>query len=134
VGQYLQRQLIPVCPPEWIVLVEFSLRMGTDGRVPDLVIVRSGVPISRENRNPYLPEHYGLVAEVVSPSTRKTDQFAKPGEYAEAGIPIYWLIHVEPELRIQGFVLRDGSYREVDGPLPTPWGTFVPDLRELGLG
>jgi Uma2 family endonuclease len=59
--------------------------------------------------------------------------FAKPGEYAEAGIPIYWLVNVEPELRIQGFVLRDGAYIETHGPLPTPWGTFAPDLPAFGL-
>jgi Uma2 family endonuclease len=133
VEQRLQRQLFAQCPPEWEVVVEFSLRMGTDGRVPDLAIVRSGIPVSLSNRNPYLPEHFGLVGEVVSSSTRKTDQFAKPGEYAEAGIPIYWLIHVDPQFRIQGFSLQDGAYKEVDGPLPTPWGSFVPDLEQLGL-
>ncbi|MDP9466698.1 MAG: Uma2 family endonuclease [Actinomycetota bacterium] len=26
----------------------------------------------------------------MSPSSRETDRFAKPGEYAEAGIPLFW--------------------------------------------
>lgn len=133
IGRFLQRELDVDCPVEWIVMTEFSLRMSTDVRVPDLAIVRSDVKISREDRNPYRPEHFGLVGEIVSPRTHKTDLHAKRGEYAEAGIPIYWLIHVDPHFRIQALVLRDGVYIEIDGPLPTPWGTVVPDLGALGL-
>ncbi|MEH0984221.1 Uma2 family endonuclease [Micromonospora sp. CPCC 205556] len=34
--------------------------------------------------------------EVVSPGTRRTDRFAKPGEYAAAGIPFYWRVEQDP--------------------------------------
>ena len=45
-------------------------------------------------------EHYALVVEVVSPSSRKTDRFFKPIEYAAAGVPAYWRVETEPELVI----------------------------------
>jgi Uma2 family endonuclease len=32
----------------------------------------------------------------LSPGTRRIDRFAKPGEYAAAGIPFYWRIEQDP--------------------------------------
>jgi Uma2 family endonuclease len=37
-----------------------------------------------------------LAVEVVSPGTRRVDRFAKPGEYAAAGIRYYWRIEQDP--------------------------------------
>jgi Uma2 family endonuclease len=33
-----------------------------------------------------------LVVEIVSPGSRRTDNLVKRGEYADAGIPFYWLV------------------------------------------
>ena len=33
-----------------------------------------------------------LVAEVLSPSTRRTDRFTKRAEYQRAGVPLYWVV------------------------------------------
>lgn len=44
------------------------------------------------------PTDVVLVVEVVSPSSRKTDRFFKPIEYAQAGIAAYWRIETEPEV------------------------------------
>ncbi|MGK5518006.1 Uma2 family endonuclease [Micromonospora sp. URMC 107] len=43
-----------------------------------------------------MPDDVILAVEVVSPGTRRTDRFAKPGEYAAAGIPFYWRIEQDP--------------------------------------
>lgn len=133
VSRRLQRAIERSLPAGWEVLTDFSLPLGTDGRVPDLAVVRLDVEVSRSNRNPYGPGAFGLVGEVVSPRTRKTDRFAKPGEYAEAGIPIYWRVELDPEPRLHAHVLRDGGYVEVDGPPPLPWGTLDVTLAELGV-
>lgn len=53
-----------------------------------------------------------LLAEVVSPSTRKNDRFFKPIEYAIAGVPHYWRVEAEPDLFVVTFVLADGAYVE----------------------
>lgn len=72
------------------------------------------------------PGDFGLVAEITSPATRKTDLFAKPGEYAEAGIPLFWRIDIEPELAVYAFRLEDGRYspaaeaRGAGGVCPAP--------------
>ncbi len=53
-----------------------------------------------------------LVVEILSPSTRVTDEVLKGKLYADAGVPEYWLADPsEASLRI--FVLIDGDYQEV---------------------
>ncbi|MET8359623.1 Uma2 family endonuclease [Micromonospora sp. NPDC005171] len=42
------------------------------------------------------PEDVVLAVEIVSAGTRRIDRFAKPGEYAAAGIPFYWRIEQDP--------------------------------------
>ncbi|MDQ1744806.1 MAG: hypothetical protein QOE23_3145 [Pseudonocardiales bacterium] len=39
-----------------------------------------------------------LVVEIVSPGSRRTDNLVKRGEYADAGIPFYWII--DPEVPV----------------------------------
>lgn len=137
VGAELLRQLVLTCPPQWRVVYEWPLPLGTDGRVPDLAVVRSDVP-ARGTSRPYPidPEHVGLVVEVVSPSSRKTDRFAKPGEYAEAGVPLFWRVETEPDVVLHGYRLVDGSYAEtstvrITGEVDVPWGRLDVDLRPL---
>lgn len=36
--------------------------------------------------------HLLLVAEVLSPSTGRTDRFSKRHWYQEAGVPVYWIL------------------------------------------
>ncbi len=134
VSSRLRRAIEETMPDGWEVFTDFSLPLGSDGRIPDLAVVRMDVQPSRSSRNPYRPAAFGLVGEVVSPRTRKTDRFAKPGEYAEAGIPLYWRIELDPEPRIHGYRLRDGAYVEIDGPPPLPWGSLDVSLADLGIG
>jgi Uma2 family endonuclease len=60
---------------------------------PDVLLLRSSV----DGRRHYVPpEDVVIVVEVVSPSTRARDRFAKPAEYAAAGIPHFWRIEQDP--------------------------------------
>ena len=109
--------------------------MGDDGRVPDVAVVSSTAPVLGDV--PLEPEHFGLVIEVVSPSSRKTDRFAKPGEYAEAGIPLFWRVETDPALLLVAYRLRSGTYEEVAvvdhvGSVPVPWGEATVDLDGAG--
>ena len=131
VSSLIYQELMRACPDDWRVYAEFALPLGTDGRVPDVAVVRADAPIRRRRPYPVGPEYFGLVAEVVSPRTRKTDRFTKPGEYAEAGVPLYWRVELEPEVRLHGFVLQGERYVEVHGPLPVPWGQLELDLSSL---
>ncbi len=49
------------------------------------------------------------VAEVISPGTREADEITKLAEYAQAGVPEYWLIDPENKT-VRMFVLADGEY------------------------
>lgn len=137
VGAELFRQLLAQCPQAWRVAYEWPLPMGTDGRVPDLAVVAAAVPLSGVG-SPYPagPEHVGLVVEVVSPSSRKTDRFAKPGEYAEAGIPLFWRVETDPDLLLVAHRLTGRSYAQVaalagTGAVPAPWGDVRIDLTRV---
>jgi Uma2 family endonuclease len=58
-----------------------------------------------------MPHEVVLAVEVVSPGTRRADRFAKPGEYAAAGIPFYWRVEQDP--------VHVYAYRLGDHPGPT---------------
>lgn len=50
-----------------------------------------------------------LVAEVISPSTRRTDRAEKLYEYEAAGIPEYWILDHDAKT-VEVYVLRAGAY------------------------
>ncbi|MCX0271943.1 Uma2 family endonuclease [Nocardia zapadnayensis] len=54
-----------------------------------------------------------LVAEVVSPGSgsERTDRVRKVREYAELGIPQYWIIEHQPKVRIHRGILDGATYR-----------------------
>jgi len=105
----LYDQLAPQCGPDWEAVFECGVRLGTDGRTADLGVVR------RPSRTPedavgYEPGEIGLLVEVVSPSSRKTDRFLKPREYAAAGVPVYWRIETEPSLLVAAYRLESAAW------------------------
>lgn len=62
---------------------------------PDILVFRTGNEPSGGDKNfEGVPD---LVAEVLSPRTRRRDRTVKLGAYEEAGVPEYWL--VDPQLR-----------------------------------
>ncbi len=133
----LREQIAHACPGEWEVVQEYALPLGSDGRVPDLAVVRRRPLPSGAQPYPQGPEDFGLVVEISSPSTRKTDLFAKPGEYAEAGIPLFWRVDLQPELAVHPFRLGPDGYVPVDvlrSSWPVPWGSVELDLRRLVTG
>ncbi|MFG1674992.1 Uma2 family endonuclease [Micromonospora sp. NPDC049282] len=62
-------------------------------RQPDVLLHHAGLP---NDRSRLRPADVVLAVEIVSPGTRRVDRFAKPGEYAAAGIPFYWRIEQDP--------------------------------------
>ena len=138
-GDDLRERLQAVAPPGWRARHEFPLPFAQDTqRVPDVVVHRWPPQHPRsDERNPVGPSDVGLVVEVVSPSTRRTDRFAKPGEYAEAGIALFWRLETEPALVLHPFVLDGDAYRPLApvherGSVPVPWGSLLVDVTTLG--
>jgi Uma2 family endonuclease len=96
-------------------------------RAPDVVVVLT----SAADAN---PPRIGrtdvfLAVEIVSPGTRRTDRVTKPAEYADAGIPHYWLLELDPVPVLTAYPLVDGEYEivaqgstelELSAPAPAP--------------
>jgi Uma2 family endonuclease len=83
-------------------------------RKPDVFVVPRDVArtvISGKIRTYYAGDLL-LVAEVISPrsGSEQVDRVRKVGEYAKAGIPAYWIIDLEPEVKIAILTLHDGEY------------------------
>lgn len=118
-------------PAGWLVQHEFPLPLGSDGRVPDVAVIRADAPLRDTSRRyPVGPEWFGLVVEVVSPRSAKTDRFLKPAEYAAAGIPCFWRVELEPQLEVHGYRIHEGQYVEASA-LPVPWGSIELDVASL---
>lgn len=133
-GQLLAGQLRRQAPDGWLVITEFSfITSPRDLRVPDLMVHRWPLQHPGGNRcYPLTPADVALLVEVVSPRTRKTDRFTTPGEYAEAGVPLYWRLETEPELVLHTYALDGDAYRSTGmlvghGRTAAPWGEV--DLR-----
>lgn len=83
-------------------------------RKPDVFVVPKEVARSAINRKvrTYYAADLLLVVEVVSPrsGSERTDRVQKVAEYAKAGIPIYWIVELEPDPKVTILALNDGAY------------------------
>lgn len=85
-------------------------------REPDILLVRDAKDTRRQNRF-WLGAD--LVVEVVSPDDPERDTVEKVADYAEAGIPEYWIVNLEDEtisvLSLQGEAyVTHGVFRRSD--------------------
>lgn len=81
-------ELVPPDEPGWC-------------RRPDLVIVDQAAMDRVDREGGVLrASEVRLVVEIVSPSSHRVDHVIKRGEYADAGIPYYWIIDLDPPLSL----------------------------------
>ncbi len=66
VAARLQEQIAAACPVEWEVVQEYALPLGSDGRVPDLAVVRRRALSGGKQPHPQGPADFGLVVEISS--------------------------------------------------------------------
>ena len=111
VARGLFLQLHDQCPADLEVVYEVALRLGRDGRVPDLAVVSRAAPTGPGSYG-YEPQHLALAIEVVSPSSHTNDRLVKPAQYARAGIPLYWRLETEKGLELVAMRLVGDVYAE----------------------
>jgi Uma2 family endonuclease len=102
-------------------------------RAPDVVVVTRAA--AKANPSRYTADDVMLAVEVISPGSRRTDRVTKLNEYAEAGIPDYWIVDLDAPVSVTAFQLINQDYElnaETDGVLSvsTPAPLNI-DLRTL---
>jgi Uma2 family endonuclease len=77
-------------------------------RIPDIAVIADEVVA----RNPprIAAAEAVLVVEILSDGTRRVDRMVKFAEYAEAGIPQYWIVDVGSPCSLLSYALVEGSY------------------------
>ncbi|MGN6609381.1 MAG: Uma2 family endonuclease [Jatrophihabitans sp.] len=123
--------------------VDLDLQLAPEGqpgtaRRPDLVVVRRA-EFERVDRDGGLLRAAAtlLVVEVVSPGSRRVDTLVKRREYADAGVPHYWIIDLNPRPTLLACRLGDGSSDDAIGPVTRSFLAREPfearvDLDDLG--
>ncbi|MFD9703497.1 Uma2 family endonuclease [Lentzea sp. NPDC059081] len=103
---------------EVIHALDVNLELAPPGqpgfvRRPDLIVVR------RSRRSSLVTaSEVVLVAEVLSPGSRYTDRRAKRAEYADAGIPFYWMIDLDKPVSLAAMRLA-GEFGYQEAPAET---------------
>ena len=71
-----------------------------------------------------------LIAEILSPSTRRRDQTIKMDAYRDAGVPEYWLVDPAAQTVVV-YVLDQGKYAELvrGGAGDEVWSFVIPSFR-----
>lgn len=91
----LARQLDEQLPAGWDFLLDVDVIVRAEHpaivRAPDLVVIKADAVGRRLTASDVL-----LAVEIISPGSRNLDLHLKPYEYAEAGIPHYWVVDLDP--------------------------------------
>ncbi|MEQ0560666.1 Uma2 family endonuclease [Amycolatopsis sp. NEAU-NG30] len=95
-------------------------------RRPDLLIVeKAGIARVRREGPMLRAEEVAVVIEIVSPGSKRTDYHVKHDEYADAGIPHYWIVDIiEPVSLVACH--QAGEFGYLDAAAVT--GTFTTDV------
>ena len=111
----LVRQLEDQLPGDLVAVAEVEVVLAAQWpatvRSPDLVVVSTALADTDPVR--CQAADVLLVVEVLSPGSRKTDHVMKMHDYAEAGIPSYWILDIDKPVTLTAHLLVDGYYEIV---------------------
>ncbi|SEF16215.1 Endonuclease, Uma2 family (restriction endonuclease fold) [Jiangella alba] len=109
----LRDQIRDAIPAGYVAHGPTAVDLDPSYLIPDLVVLRHEAV--RPSRNLLVIPETLLVVEVVSPGSVSIDRILKPAKYAEAGIPHFWRVELQPELSLTAYALPDGArtYTEV---------------------
>lgn len=106
-------------------------------RQPDLVVVdRAAYRQAKKERKMVRASDVRLMVEIVSPGSHRMDYKIKRSEYADAGIPHYWILDLNEPTSLLACTLVDGSRYVDSGEITGTFRTnepfpFVADLDAL---
>jgi Uma2 family endonuclease len=103
-------------------------------RRPDLVVVNSQAIERTEREGGMLrASEVRLIVEIVSPSSRRIDHVDKRHDYADAGIPYYWIVEVDEPISIVACHLTEEFGYQDDQEVAGTFRTEVPFPVEIDL-
>lgn len=129
----LYLQLTEQAPTDLEVIQELDVDLelapadepGTSRR-PDLMVVRQEIGDRFVAEGGVLPASEVLLAvEIVSPSSRRIDHAHKRSDYADAGIPNYWIIDIDDPVSLTECRLTE-EFGYQDNQIAT--GTFTTEV------
>jgi Uma2 family endonuclease len=137
----LLRSLADQAPDHLVVLPEVDVDLGLTRpdqpgfvRVPDLVVVPRAA-LDRVDREGGLlrAREVVLAVEILSTGSRRMDSVTKHAEYADAGIPHYWIVDPEPQVALTACHLA-GAFGYADAaPVTGAFATEAPFPVRLQL-
>ncbi len=80
-------------------------------RVPDVMVALTDLVDSNPHR--YRATDVHLAVEIPSDGSRRVDRVMKFSEYADAGIPQYWIVDLDDPTTLTAYLLVDGDYELV---------------------
>lgn len=109
----LVQTLLAAAPVDIEVMETVDIDFGPSVLEPDVLVVPAAA--AYEDKSKFAPSDLLLVAEVVSPSSRRMDRMVKPSILAEFGIPAYWRVELDGPSTplVVVHVLEGAVYREV---------------------
>jgi len=112
VADNLREVLKAQLPDDLVTVREIGVALAspTTSVGPDVSVVRQDEIQWRANAQE--PAAVVLVAEVASPTTAAIDRTIKAEKCAQAGIPGYWRVELDP-IRVIAYALRDDTYTEL---------------------
>ena len=134
-------QLDGELPADLVVIpdVDIDLELAPRGkpgfvRRPDLVVVQQSA-LDRVRRDGGILRACELlvVVEIVSPGSDRTDHVIKRGEYADAGIPHYWIVDLDGSVTLTDCHLAGEFGYQDPGPATGCFTTTEPVSISLRL-
>ncbi|TCC01846.1 Uma2 family endonuclease [Kribbella soli] len=108
-------QLMPQLPQDLEVITDVDIDLELVppdqpgfSRRPDVIVVRrSARRRVRTDGGLIRASEVLVVVEIVSPGSRRTDNVVKRAEYADAGIPHYWIVDLQEPVSLLACHLTD---------------------------
>ncbi|MBV9142703.1 MAG: Uma2 family endonuclease [Pseudonocardiales bacterium] len=140
-GLTLAMQMVPQLPEGLRVIQDVDIDLGLAPadqpgwvRRPDLVVIDT-VALNRVDRDGGLLRAADvlIVVEIVSPGSGRLDYVIKRDEYADAGIPHYWIVDLDEPVSLLDCHLAEDFGYDYSGTITAVFTTSVPFPLRLAL-
>ena len=137
----LYSELVRQAPAEFEAVQELdvdlelaSLDEPGSSRRPDIMVVGRDLGDQLTEKGGMVPASgVLLVVEIVSPSSKRTDHVHKRNDYADAGIPNYWIVDIDRPVSLTACRLTEQFGYQDDQTVTGTFRTDVPFPVEINL-